>query len=189
MVKHTPLWKSPQGQLFLWPKMVLGLGMNWSFKIYMSFLNPIPTRLCHGDKGYPWLVGIGLRASKTKIQCCIIFDQLIFHYFLQLMSVRLAWKSATKSSETLVNQKYAILFLSWTPFNFRIFFSFGDVFLKKLPMWDSKRTNEQPTRWRTHLSKMNDYISKLVQTCPNLFEFVQICWILRLRIMIPQLIF
>ena len=32
------------------------------------------------------------------------------------MSVALAWKSAAKSNEKLVNQKYATLFLSWMPF-------------------------------------------------------------------------
>ena len=32
------------------------------------------------------------------------------------MSVGLAWKSATKSNEELVNQKYATLFLSWMSF-------------------------------------------------------------------------
>ena len=32
------------------------------------------------------------------------------------MSVGLAWKSAGKSNEKLVNQKYATLFLSWMPF-------------------------------------------------------------------------
>ena len=34
-----------------------------------------------------------------------MFDWLIFHYFLQLMSVRLAWKSTAKSNEKLVNNK------------------------------------------------------------------------------------
>ena len=33
------------------------------------------------------------------------------------MSVGLAWKSAAKSNEKLVNQKYVTLFLSWRPFN------------------------------------------------------------------------
>ena len=33
------------------------------------------------------------------------------------MSEGLAWKSAAKSNEKLVNQKYATLFLSWMPFN------------------------------------------------------------------------
>ena len=37
-------------------------------------------------------------------------------YFLQLMSVGLAWKLAAKSNERLVNQKYATLFLSWMLF-------------------------------------------------------------------------
>ena len=46
-----------------------------------------------------------------------IVDLLIFHYFLQLMSEGLAWKSAAKSNEKLVYQKYAILFLSWMSFN------------------------------------------------------------------------
>ena len=32
------------------------------------------------------------------------------------MAVGLAWKSAAKSNEKLVNQKYATLFLSWMPF-------------------------------------------------------------------------
>ena len=45
------------------------------------------------------------------------FDWLIFHYFLQLMSLGLAWKSAAKSNEKLLNQKYATLFLSWMPFS------------------------------------------------------------------------
>ena len=44
-----------------------------------------------------------------------IFDWLIFHYFLQLMSVGLVWKSIAKSNEKLVNQTYATLFLSWMP--------------------------------------------------------------------------
>ena len=34
-----------------------------------------------------------------------MFDWLIFDYFLQLISVRLAWKSAAKSNDKLVNQK------------------------------------------------------------------------------------
>ena len=33
------------------------------------------------------------------------------------MSERLAWKSASKSNEKLVNQQYATPFLSWMPFN------------------------------------------------------------------------
>ena len=36
--------------------------------------------------------------------------------FCQLMSVGLAWNSAAKINEKLVNQKYAKLFLSWMPF-------------------------------------------------------------------------
>ena len=34
-----------------------------------------------------------------------------------LMSLGSAWKSAAKSNEKLVNQKYATLFLSWMPFS------------------------------------------------------------------------
>ena len=49
-----------------------------------------------------------------------MFDWLIFDYFLQLISVRLAWKSAAKSNDKLVNQKYAPLFLSWMPFRLYI---------------------------------------------------------------------
>ena len=45
-----------------------------------------------------------------------IQDKNSVHYFLQLMSVGLAWKSVAKSNEKLVNQKYATLFLSWMPF-------------------------------------------------------------------------
>ena len=45
-----------------------------------------------------------------------IQDKNSVHYFLQLMSVGLAWKSVAKSDEKLVNQKYATLFLSWMPF-------------------------------------------------------------------------
>ena len=33
------------------------------------------------------------------------------------MSVGLAWKSAAKSNERLVNQNYAKLFLYWMPFS------------------------------------------------------------------------
>ena len=33
------------------------------------------------------------------------------------MSMGLAWKSAAKSNEKIVNQKYATLFLSWMPFS------------------------------------------------------------------------
>ena len=47
----------------------------------------------------------------------MIFDWIIFYYFLELMSVGLAWKSVAKSNENLVIQKYATLFLSWIPFN------------------------------------------------------------------------
>ena len=36
------------------------------------------------------------------------------------MSVGLAWKSAAKINEKLVNQKYATLFLSWMPFNYSL---------------------------------------------------------------------
>ena len=50
---------------------------------------------------------------------CMIFDWLIFDYFLKLMSVGLAWKSAAKSNEKLVNQNYATLFLSWMPLSFQ----------------------------------------------------------------------
>ena len=53
--------------------------------------------------------------------CCIIFDWLFFHYFLQLLSVGLAWKSAAKSNENTVNQNYATLFLFWMPFNWQRF--------------------------------------------------------------------
>ena len=35
------------------------------------------------------------------------------------MSVGLAWKSAAKSNEKLVNEKYATLFLSWMPFTWK----------------------------------------------------------------------
>ena len=35
------------------------------------------------------------------------------------MSVGLAWKSAAKSNEKLVNQKYATLFLSWMLLKYR----------------------------------------------------------------------
>ena len=52
----------------------------------------------------------------SRTFCCIIFDRLIFHYSLQLMSVGLAWKSDAISNEKLVNQKYTTLFLSWMPF-------------------------------------------------------------------------
>ena len=60
--------------------------------------------LDQGTKGHPRL--------RTVLH---IFDWLIFHYFLQLMSVGLAWKSAAKNNEKLVNQKYATLFLTWMP--------------------------------------------------------------------------
>ena len=56
------------------------------------------------------------KGSKIRtMQCCIVFDWLNFHYFLQLMSVGLACKSAAKSDEKLVNQNYKTLFLSWMP--------------------------------------------------------------------------
>ena len=32
-----------------------------------KIVNPIPTRLCHGDKSYPCLVGIGLRTSVKPV--------------------------------------------------------------------------------------------------------------------------
>ena len=52
-----------------------------------------------------------LKGHSRSEQCFIIFD-----YFLQLMSVGLAWKSAAKSNVKLVYQKYATLFLlSWVP--------------------------------------------------------------------------
>ena len=46
----------------------------------------------------------------TKEQCCIIFNWLILHYFLQLMLVGLAWKSTAKGNEKLVHQNCSIFF-------------------------------------------------------------------------------
>ena len=50
-------------------------------------------------------------ASLLFMKCCIIFDRLIFDYFLQLMSVELAWKSAPKSNKKSDDQKKAALML------------------------------------------------------------------------------
>ena len=40
----------------------------------------------------------------------------IFDYFLQLISVGLAWRSAAKSNKKSVNRKFETLFLSWMLF-------------------------------------------------------------------------
>ena len=65
--------------------------------------------------------------NSAHVQCYIIFDRLIFHYFSQLMSVGLAWKSAAKNNEKLVNQKYATVFLSWLPLMSKIVILLLDV--------------------------------------------------------------
>ena len=36
-------------------------------KLCLWSLNPIPTRLCHSDKSYPWLVGIGLKGVMLNL--------------------------------------------------------------------------------------------------------------------------
>ena len=61
-----------------------------------------------------------------------IFDWLIFHYFLKMKSAGLVWKSAAKSNEKLVNQKFATP-LHWSYLGsplFRTWSDFENVFCR-----------------------------------------------------------
>ena len=72
------------------------------------------------------------------------------------MSVGLAWKSAAKSNEKLVNQKYAPLFLSWMPFN-----SFG----KAYDFWSVTKIELrfEWQNWNSELALSLKYLLKAVQ--------------------------
>ena len=72
------------------------------------------------------------RASKRRT---VLHITLLF---AAQLSVRLAWKSATKSNEKLINQKYAKLFLSWMPFS-TSFFSYQCNFFRFFNFFGRKR--------------------------------------------------
>ena len=82
------------------------------------------------QNGVNYLFLIVKSIEVTSEQCCIMFDWLIFHHFLQLMLVGLGWKSTAKSNEKLVNQTYATLFLFWMPFNTLVAFNVSWSFME-----------------------------------------------------------
>ena len=63
---------------------------------------------------YPTKPRLAIRERNSLIT--VIQDKINVHYFLQLMSIGLAWKSISKSNEKFINHKYETLLLSWTPF-------------------------------------------------------------------------
>ena len=104
--KEFQNWKISLNSAFIFQGQIVKYQMHYCITIIIwHWKNPLNlTKLFRNNSQ-------SIKGHLRYEQCCMIFDWLIFDYFLQLMLVVLAWKSVAKSNEKIGHLKacYTVL--------------------------------------------------------------------------------